>query len=100
MLRIWRNFVVSQKSLTLKKNFMTVNCYSCVELNAHSLIISLIRLKENNMDNFFFPSSLDSQPCEGIFRQVRSFTTTYSTVANCSVKDTLERIIKIATKRY
>lgn len=95
MLRIWRNFVVSQKSLTLEKNFMTVNCYSCVELNAHSLITSLIRLKENKMDNFFFPSSLDSQPCESLFRQVRSFTTTYSTVANCSVKEILERISKI-----
>lgn len=95
MLRFWRNFVVSQKSLTLTKNFMTVNCYSCVELNAHSLIICLIRLKENGMDHYFLPSALDSQPCESIFRQIRSFTTTFSTVANCSVKEILERISKI-----
>lgn len=95
MLRLWRCYVVNDKSLTLKENFMTTNCYSCVELNAHSLVFCLLRLKENNQSHHFIPSLFDSQPCEQMFRQVRSFTTTYSTVANCSVKEILCRISKI-----
>lgn len=95
MLRLWRNFIINQKPLTLKDNFLTVNCLSCIELNAHSLIFCLLQLKENELSHAFIPSSYDSQPCEAMFRQVRSFTTTYSTVANCSVKEILHRISKI-----
>lgn len=95
MLRLWRAFIVSKKSLRLKENFMSMNCYICIELNAHSLLKMLIQLKKINMPNLFMPHQLGSQPCEALFRQARSFTTTYSTVANCSVKEFLERINKI-----
>lgn len=52
-------------------------------------------LKRNGRDEWFLPFLYNSQPCESFFRQLRSFTTTYSTVANCSVKEILGRIKKI-----
>lgn len=95
MIRIWREFIVSRKQLTLKDNFLTLNCYTCIELNAHSLILCLLHLKKTNRPDLFLPHLFGSQQCESYFRQIRSFTTTYSTVANCSVKEILERVSKI-----
>lgn len=95
LIRMWRDYIVSNKKLTLKENFLTQNCYSCIELNAHSLVLLLIHLKEINMPELFTPHLYSSQPCEALFRMVRSFTSTYSTVANCSVKEILGRINKI-----
>lgn len=95
LMRIWRQYVVSQKNLTLKKNFLTQNCYACVEINAHNLVHVLLYLKRIGKKEWFMPFLFNSQACEGFFRQLRSFTTTYSTVANCSVKEMLGRIKKI-----
>lgn len=47
------------------------------------------------MPELFMPHLFTSQVCEETFRQVRSFTTVYSTVANCSVKDIIGRLDKI-----
>lgn len=47
------------------------------------------------MTEQFLPFLYSSQPCEEFFRQIRSFTSTYSTKANCSVKEILGRINKI-----
>lgn len=94
-IRLWRDSINENKQLTLKENFITTNTYNCIELNAHSLILCIIQLKEHNMPHLFWPNYMQSQACESIFRQLRSFTTTYSTVANCSVKEILQRINKI-----
>lgn len=94
IIRIWREYILRSKQLNLKENFLTANCYSCIELNAHSLVLILLHLQQMNAPELFIPNLLNSQPCERIFRQVRSFTSTYSTMANCSVKEILERISK------
>lgn len=93
--RIWRSYVWSSKKYTLKKNFLTSACYSCLEINAHSLIMCMIHLKTINRPDLFLPHLFESQPCESIFRQIRSFTTTYSTVTNSTVKEAMSRISKI-----
>lgn len=67
----------------------------CIELNAHALVLIILRLQFQNKPELFIPNLYESQPCEQIFRQVRSFTSTYSTVANCSVKEIIGRINKI-----
>lgn len=95
ILRIWRQHVKSQKKSVLRNNFLTPNCYSCIELNAFSLVQCLLYLKDHDLPNLFLPHLYSSQPCESTFRQLRSFTSTYSTVVNCSVKDILSRISKI-----
>lgn len=94
-LRLWREFLNKNKKLSLKEHFLTLNSYNCVELNAHSMLLCIVQLKNQNMPHLFLPNLMDSQPCESLFRQVRSFTTTYSTVANCTVKEILQRISKI-----
>lgn len=94
-IRLWRDFICKNKQFTLKENFITSNTYNCIELNAHSLILSIVQLKKHNMPHLFLPQYMESQACESIFRQLRSFTTTGSTVANCSVKEILQRISKV-----
>lgn len=95
LIRIWRQFIISSKRYTLKNNFLTANCYSCIELNAQSLILVLLHLKKVNKPELFLPHLYDSQPCESTFRQFRSMTTAYSTITNCSMKEALSRISKI-----
>lgn len=94
ILRIWRYHIQSAKKV-LKGNFLTSNCFSCIELNACSLLLCLTYLYDQNLSHWFLPYLFSSQPCESIFRQLRSFTSTYSTVANCSVNEILFRISKI-----
>lgn len=95
ILRMWRSFVASMPGVTLKENFVSSNCYVCIELNAHCLVKYILQLEKVNMPHLFMPHLLGSQPCEDLFRAMRSFTTTYSTVANCTVKEMLERVSKI-----
>lgn len=95
LIRIWRRFIIARRGSTLKHNFLTQNCYACIEINAHNLVLIMLYLRKLNKPNLFLPYLLSSQPCEGFFRQIRSFTSTYSTVANCSIKEILGRIYKI-----
>lgn len=83
ILRIWRDSIQSSKEYTLKDNFLTANCFSCIELNAHSMILCMLYLKKVGKPELFIPSLFESQPCESIFRQIRSLTSVYSTVTNC-----------------
>lgn len=95
IMRIWRQYIDANRQYTLKDNFMTINCYSCVELNAHALILLMVHLKEINRPELFLPELFGSQPCEATFRQFRSLTSTYSTVTNCTLKEASARISKI-----
>lgn len=95
VIRIWKNYVLKNKKYNVTDNFLTMNCYSCIELNGHSLIQIMIYLKENNIEEQFMPQLYSSQQCESNFRQLRSFTSTYSTVTNCTVKEALSRCNKI-----
>lgn len=95
IIRIWRDSILSDEKYTLKDNFISANCYSCIELNAHNIVKCLIHLKNIDKPEYFLPWLYESQACESIFRQFRSFTTTYSTVANCTLKEAMSRISKI-----
>lgn len=95
LLRIWRNFLSTHKKYNLKTNFLSLNCYTCVELNAHNLVLCILYLKKINSAEHFLPVLYGSQQCESIFRQIRSFTSTYSTVVNCSVLEIIQRLKKI-----
>lgn len=95
LIRIWREFIISKSGCTLKNNFLTSNCYSCIEMSVQSLILCLLQLKKINKPELFLPHLFDSQICESTFRQFRSMTTAFSTVTNCTVKEALSRIGKI-----
>ncbi|KAG4071989.1 hypothetical protein HA402_000637 [Bradysia odoriphaga] len=110
--RAWRSWIIQSEKVkngsgksnskkfkhvyTLKENFISGNCYSCIELNAHALIKQiLVEDSEQGTQKIFFPDLYASQPCEKIFRQVRSFTSTFSTVVNFNMLDVIHRIKKV-----
>lgn len=95
LIRIWRHFIVTHKNYKLKDNFLTSNCYSCIEINAHSLVLCILHLQSIKKPELFLPHLYESQPCEAIFRQFRSLTSVNSTVVNCTVKEAISRISKI-----
>lgn len=95
ILRIWKAFIKKHRTYTVDKNFISLPCYKCVEINAHSLIYLLICLLDQDLDELFVPEMIGSQQCESIFRQLRSFTSTYSTVTNFSVLEMIQRISKV-----
>lgn len=95
IIRFWRQYIHSTKGLTLKNNFLSSYCYACIELNAHALVLMALHLTEIEQPRQFMPCLLGSQPCELLFSQARSFTSTYSTVVNCSVKEFIRRISKM-----
>lgn len=85
LIRIWREFIISRKNATLKDNFLSLNCYACIEMNAHSLVKCIFYFKKIGKPELFLPHSFESQPCEAIFRQFRSMSTTLNTAVNCTV---------------
>lgn len=95
LVRIWRDFILKNSTLTLKNNFISSFCYHCIEQNAHSLVLMLLHLKKNKLTHLFLPYMFCSQPCESFYRQVRSLTTVNSTVVNFSVKEIIHRISRI-----
>lgn len=100
LIRIWRQSIIDNKKYTLKANFMSTNCYACIELNAHELVKCLLHLKEIDKPEYFCTFLFESQSCENTFRQFRSFTTTYSTVINCSLKESISRVSKIHLQNH
>lgn len=96
VLRIWKKFILESKNkYSVASNFMTSNCYSCIEINAHALIFLMLYLKEQTLDHLFHPDLLGSQQCEAIFRQIRSLSSTYSTVKNSSLLEIIQKMSKI-----
>lgn len=97
--RIWRASIKKSTEFTVTNNFLTLNCYTCVELNAHMLIKLIILLKSKKIEtltpDMLNLSNMSSQTCEKQFRMIRSMSSTYSTVVNFSIKDCLLRMRRI-----
>lgn len=98
--KIKTNSKKSKNFYTLKDNFISSNCYTCIELNAHAMVKKLLAedVKQDGSceeDEILFPDLYGSQPCESTFRQTRSFTSTFSTIVNFNMLDILHRINKI-----
>lgn len=88
VLRIWKHIEPSG-------NFITLNAYTCIEINAHMIISVYVRLRDSANLKYFKPWYFNSQTCEKFFRTARSFTTTESTVINFSTNQFLHRIKRI-----
>lgn len=77
VLRLWRSWLMQHRDYGAK-NFITYNAYMCIELNAHTLINSIVKCRELNEGNKYFLVWLfNSQPCESFFSQ--------SSVANLDI---------------
>lgn len=101
-LRLWRKWIKRESQYSLQENYITLNCYTCVEINAHMLIKLIEHFKGSDVLDvkMLCPWLLSSQPCEAMFRSARSLTSTFSTVVNFSIKDILGRIDRIAFINY
>jgi len=78
----------------LRKIFLTSNTYICIELNAHGLLLFVEKIRETDIDQFT-PWLCSSQPCEKIFRQMRSMTSTFSTIVNFNLLGILRRLNRL-----
>lgn len=107
IVRIWRSWLLKyapQKKVqatidvptySLLENFISTNAYTCIEINAHSLIQLTIKLRAINRPDLFLTHLLGSQSCEGTFRQLRSMSTTESTVVNFTILDMINCLKKV-----
>ncbi|KAE8739183.1 hypothetical protein FOCC_FOCC015324 [Frankliniella occidentalis] len=93
--RIWRNWIETHDDYTLKNNFLTRVSYLCLELNAHGLVQIIRNLRDSGDEELFLPENFDSQPCESSFRELRSMTSTHSTIVNVSVLEFQHRVRRI-----
>jgi hypothetical protein len=69
--------MMSDSAYSLGTSFVSLNSYLCIEINAHALILLIIRL--GNRKELFKPWLCGSQSCESYFRTARSCTPTEST---------------------
>ena len=96
-LRYWRQWVLLCPEYNLSDNFITCNTYTCVELNAHSLIVYILSLQAvyASDSNSFLPWILGSQCCEKVFRSARSMSSVFSTVINFGILGLLQRLHRL-----
>lgn len=84
-LRIWRQWIHDKDGYTIQNNFITSNAYYCIEINAHCLIQTIVKLREREEPHLFKPWLGSSQPCENTFRKMRSGATTHCGVVSFSI---------------
>lgn len=94
-LRCWRKWIKSNDDYSLSEHFISDNAYTCVELNAHSLIKIVVKLRSDGRANLFLPQHFASQPCEHIFRMMRSMGTINFTKINFSLSELLHLIARV-----
>lgn len=92
--RLWRYWLTANKK-RLQSTFLTTNAYTCIELNAHGLLLMIHKLRSTDNPELFLPWLYSSQPCEKLFRQARSMSSTFSTMVNFSLLETLRRLKRI-----
>ncbi|KAL1488717.1 hypothetical protein ABEB36_014516 [Hypothenemus hampei] len=64
-------------------------------MNAHGLLNAIFRAVKSESINVFLPWQYNSQTCESFFRMLRSMSTTFSTVVNCSLLDVIHKVKRI-----
>lgn len=83
------------RSTNLNDSFITSNCYTCIEINAHNLIQLIRKLRHDKTPELFVPTLFNSQMNEETFRQVRSMGTVNYTKVNFSLLELLHLIGRI-----
>ncbi|KAF5307705.1 hypothetical protein FQR65_LT18364 [Abscondita terminalis] len=97
-LRLWRTRLRNHSKFKLSDNFISSNCYTCIEMNGHMLIKLIYIFQEDDtfIPEMFCPWLFSSQTCEHLFRSARSLTSTHCTMINFSIKDFISRVDRIA----
>jgi len=93
--RMWRTWLQQEEAYSLQHNFITANCYACIELNAHALIQAIIKFREGEEHHLFLPWLMSSQPCESYFRILRSSKAAHCGVVSFSILELQNRVRRI-----
>lgn len=93
-LRGWRKWIQKSKN-KLTENFISMNAFSCIEINSHALFEAIVRLRSEEKHNMFLTYMFASQPCESIFRQLRSMGTANFTKINFTLHELLHMIARV-----
>lgn len=93
-LRAWREWLKDEE-FSVQENFITINAFVCLELNAHALVLATRRLRDEGRPELFLPTLFGSQPCESGFRDVRSQCSINWTAVNVSMRELLRRAGRI-----
>lgn len=104
-IRAWRKWMQKMSNrrdsdFTLGENFITRNAYICIELNAHNLISAMRNFRDIGMPELFIPILLSSQPCEELFRQMRSMGTMNFTQINFSLLELFHLISRVELQNH
>lgn len=100
-LRIWKMWLDDQHDnrndikYTVRENFISMNAYTCIEINAKNIIRLIRKLRSLNLGDMFVPHLFSSQPCEQTFRQLRSMGTTNFTKINFSLLEVMHMIGRV-----
>lgn len=94
-LREWRSWILKQDGYTLQHNFITSNTYTCIEINAHSMVNLIVKLRDSEEHNLFQPWHVSSQPCEGSFRSLRATGRAHCGIVSYSQLDLIHRTKRI-----
>lgn len=94
--RAWRKWITSpDNSYQLDENFITNNAYQCIEINAHSIIFAILKLRNSNKAHLFQTNLFSSQACEQTFRHMRSLGTQNFTKINFSLYELLHMVSRV-----
>lgn len=94
--RAWRKWIKSaDNDYTIKDNFISSNAYSCIEINAHSMIYAILKLRNEGKTEMFQTHLFSSQPCEHMFRHMRSMGTANFTKINFTLYELLHMISRV-----
>lgn len=96
-MRAWRLWITQNvdNGLSLDENFITANCYACIEINAQNLVILIRKFRDENLSEFFLPTIFNSQPCEETFRKMRSMGTVNYTKINFTMLELMHLVGRI-----
>jgi hypothetical protein len=94
-LRYWRFWMSCDATYPLAKHFISLNAYLCAEINAHSLVLMILRLREDGTPDLFLTWLFSSQPCESFFKFIRATSPVGSTQINCTMGEVQSRTGKV-----
>lgn len=94
-IRCWRKWLKSKGDYSLDENFISENVYTCLEINAHNLIKLVQKLRSSSQENLFLPQLFASQPCEHIFRMMRSMGTQQYTKINFTLSELFHLVTRV-----
>lgn len=92
-MRAWRNWTAQRR--TSQRQCITPNAYSCLELNAHGLVLAARRCRDRGHPEQFLPNRFGSQDVEDTFRTLRSMTSMWHTQTNVTIRELSERLRRV-----